>query len=342
MKKITVVVTGVGGGGVGEQVMKSLRLCGERYRVVGTDMTKFSLGMYRADTTYLLPAARDNHYIDRLLDVCDKEKAQVLVPGSEPELRAISKQRQRFEGVLLLINTQEVIDRCMNKWETHRWLREHDFRSPDSCLADGTSVLDRVELPAIVKPAVGGGGSFNCYMAQDKDELLFFINYVQKQGIMPIVQKYIGGADNEYTVGVLTDMANGALLGSIALRREITSGLSNRMRVPDQRSGGMLVVSSGISQGEFRDYPSIRYECERIALALGSRGPLNIQCRVHEGAVYAFEINPRLSGTAYLRAMAGRNEPDILIRRHLLGDYAPLAGYEEGLALRGLTEEIVL
>lgn len=343
MKKITVVITGVGGGGVGEQVMKSLRLCGDRYRIIGTDMTEFSIGLYRADTRYILPPANNDDYIDKLLEICDKEKARVLVLGSEPELRTISKHRQRFaeQGILLLINDQEVIDRCMNKWETHLWLEVHGFKSPYSYLPDGNNPPD-IELPAIVKPAIGGGGSFNCYMARDRDELLFFVNYIRKQGIQPVIQRYMGDADNEYTVGVLTDMVNGELLGSIALRREITSGLSNRMRIPTHDGGKMLVVSSGISQGEFRDYPQIRQECERIALALDSRGPLNIQCRVHRGEVYVFEINPRLSGTTYLRALAGRNDPDILIRRHLLGDNAPLSEYKEGLALRGLTEEVIL
>lgn len=345
-ERITVLITGVGGGGVGEQVMKSLQLRGDRYKIIGTDMTRFSLGMYRGiyrvDTKYLLPPAGDDSYLDKLLEACDKEGVQVLVPGSEPELRAISKQRQRFtgQGILLLINTQEVIDRCMNKWETHQWLGEHGFRSPDSCLPDGANASS-VELPAIVKPAVGGGGSFNCYMAQDMDELLFFIDYIRKQGIQPIVQKYMGAVDSEYTVGVLTDMVSGELLGSIALRREIMSGLSNRMRMPARYGKGVLVVSSGISQGEFRDYPQIRRECERIALAIGSRGPMNIQCRVHEGAVYTFEINPRWSGTTCLRTLAGRNEPDILIRRHLLGDNTPLVKYKEGLALRGLTDTYI-
>ena len=342
MKKITVLITGVGGGGVGEQVMKSLRLCGNRYRIIGTDMTRFSIGMYRADNECLLPPARDANYIDELLWVCGEEKVQVVVPGSEPELRAISENRQKFteRGTLLLANSQGVIDRCMNKWETHLWLKEHGFKTPDSCLPDRDDVPD-IELPAIVKPAVGGGGSFNCYMAQDQEELSFFTNYIRKQGLQPIVQRYMGAANSEYTVGVLTDMVNGELLGSIALRREITSGLSNRMRIPARGGGRELVVSSGISQGEFRDYPQVRQECERIALALGSKGPLNIQCRVHNGEVYVFEINPRLSGTTYLRTLAGRNDPDILIRRHLLGDNAPLTKYTEGLALRGLTEEVI-
>jgi len=345
VKMITVLITGVGGGGVGEQVMKSLRLCGDRYRIIGTDMTRFSIGMYRADSEHLLPPAKDANYIDELLRVCGEEETQVVVPGSEPELRAISKNRQRFteKGILLLINSQEVIDRCMNKWETHLWLKEHGFKTPDSHLANENDVVPymNIKLPAIVKPAIGGGGSFNCYMAQDRDELLFFINYIRKQGILPIVQRYTGDTNSEYTVGVLTDMVNGELLGSIALRREIMSGLSNRMRIPARGGGSVLVVSSGISQGEFRDYPHVRRECERIASALGSRGPLNIQCRVHNGEVYVFEINPRLSGTTYLRALAGRNDPDILIRRHLLGDNAPLTKYTEGLALRGLAEEIV-
>jgi len=343
MKKITVLITGVGGGGVGEQVMKSLRLCGDRYRIIGTDMTKFSIGLYQADTMYLLPPARDEGYIDRLLKICNMEEVQVVVPGSEPELRVISKNRQRFaeKGIMTLINAQEVIDRCMNKWETHLWLKGHEFKTPDSYLPDGNDIPD-VELPAIVKPAIGGGGSFNCYMAQNKEELLFFINYIKKQGILPIVQRYTGDANSEYTVGVLTDMVNGELLGSIALRREIMSGLSNRMRIPNRGGGSMLVVSSGISQGEFRDYPQVRQECERVALTLGSCGPLNIQCRVHNGETYVFEINPRLSGTTYLRALAGRNDPDILIRRHLLGDNAPLTKYTEGLALRGLVEEVVV
>jgi len=348
MKMITVLITGVGGGGVGEQVMKSLQFCGDRYRIVGTDMTKFSIGLHKADTAYLLPPARDDGYIDRLLKICNMEKVRVVVPGSEPELRTTSKNGQRFaeKGILLLANSQEVIDRCMNKWETHLWLKEHGFKTPDSCLPDRDDVPD-MELPAIVKPAIGGGGSFNCYMAQDQEELSFFINYIRKQGLQPIVQRYMGEADSEYTVGVLTDMVNGELLGSIALRREITSGLSNRMRIPARGGGSVLVVSSGISQGEFRDYPQVRRDCERIALALGSRGPLNIQCRVlagnelHDTEVYVFEINPRLSGTTYLRALAGRNDPDILIRRHLLGDNTLLTKYTDGLALRGLVEEIV-
>jgi carbamoyl-phosphate synthase large subunit len=72
---------------------------------------------------------------------------------------------------------------------------------------------------------------------------------------------------------------------------------------------------------------------------MGARGPLNIQCRVVDGEVKVFEINPRFSGTTSIRAMTGYNEPDVLIRRHLLGEtIQPRFPYRDALILRGLTE----
>ena len=55
-----------------------------------------------------------------------------------------------------------------------------------------------------------------------------------------------------------------------------------------------------------------------------------------------FEINPRFSGTTSIRAMVGYNEPDVLMRRHLLGEVFPAdLPYDEALVLRGLVESKV-
>jgi carbamoyl-phosphate synthase large subunit len=79
------------------------------------------------------------------------------------------------------------------------------------------------------------------------------------------------------------------------------------------------VISSGVSQGRIGKFKKITDQCRKIAEALESHGPLNIQCRVVDGVVHVFEINPRLSGTTSLRALIGFNEPDLLIQRHLKG-----------------------
>jgi len=55
--------------------------------------------------------------------------------------------------------------------------------------------------------------------------------------------------------------------------------------------------------------------------------------------LYVFEINPRFSGTTSLRAIAGFNEPDVLIRKYLLKEKVDKINYEEGHILRGLDEK---
>jgi carbamoyl-phosphate synthase large subunit len=84
----------------------------------------------------------------------------------------------------------------------------------------------------------------------------------------------------------------------------------------------------------------VRAKAEAIAQALGSVGPLNIQGRLDSGEFVPFEINPRFSGTTPMRAMAGFNEPELLIDWHLDPDqpwsYHPTMTHGE--FTRGLIE----
>ena len=72
------------------------------------------------------------------------------------------------------------------------------------------------KLPVVIKPAVGGGGSNLVFIAQDHEELTFFVRYVLKAGALPLAQD-TWDAEEEYTVGVLRTL-EGALLGSLAVR----------------------------------------------------------------------------------------------------------------------------
>ena len=85
--------------------------------------------------------------------------------------------------------------------------------------------------------------------------------------------------------------------------------------------GPTLAISSGISQGRIVDAAPVLRTAEAIAQGLGSVGPLNIQGRISRGTFVPFEINPRFSGTSPMRAMAGFNEPELLIDWHLDSDH---------------------
>jgi len=247
---------------------------------------------------------------------------------------------------LLLINSSEVIDACMDKWRTVQLLQSNGFTVPRSFLIESEKDISQVDvLPVVIKPAIGGGGSYNVYIAQDEEELHFFCKFILKQKMFPLVQEYIGTPDDEYTVGVLTTL-DGKLVNSIAVKRYILSGLSakikTRNRTEKEYLSDILAISSGISQGIIDDYKEVREVCEQIAIKLEAKGPINIQCRFWNGKVYPFEINPRFSGTTSLRAMVGYNEPDILIRHHLLGEpITPHFPYRKGYIMRGLSEQYI-
>ena len=192
-------------------------------------------------------------------------------------------------------------------------------------LAKNTNNLTDIDwFPVVVKPSVGGGGSANVYIAQSVNELMGLAAYLEldKNNQEFVIQQYVGLPEDEYTVGILHDL-DGNFIDSVAVRRELNGGLNVRMSVINKNLnnnlGPNLVISSGISQGIIGKFENITNQCREIAEALGSKGPLNFQCRFVEGKVQIFEINPRFSGTTSLRAMIGFNEPDLLIDRHVLG-----------------------
>jgi carbamoyl-phosphate synthase large subunit len=344
-REVVVMVTGVGGGGHGEQIVKALRLGQLRYRIIGTDTDPDSSGFRMVDEAHRVPRADSPDYIDTVLALCERHGARALFHGSEPEMYALQAHRSRFEdaGIYLPINRSHVMDVCRDKVETVRFLASHGFSTPLGWEIREPGDAARVDrFPVVLKPAVGGGGSANVAIAQDAEELLLFATHLLKHASPLAVQEYVGTPDAEFTVGVLFG-ADGALINSIATRRLLTTAISVRLRVPNRTArhdlGPMLVVSSGVSQGEVGRWPEVTGPCERIAAALLPNAPVNIQCRLVDGRVVPFEINPRFSGTTSLRAMAGFNEPDVLVRRDVFGESIDNHfAYDSCVIMRGLQE----
>lgn len=346
--ELNVMVTGVGGGGHGEQILKALRMAKTQYTIICADMSPTSIGLMEADYPYIIPPATDKGYLDELLGICIKHNVKALFHGSEPELKLMSRHRDIIEkeAIFLPINPPNVIDICMDKFKTMEFLKQNNFLFPETVQITSINDIEKINyLPLILKPSIGGGGSANTYIVQTKEELKMFAQYLLSYFKSFIAQQYIGTPDSEYTIGVLFSM-EGELLNSIAVKRNILSGLSNRIKVQNATGnpefGPILTISSGISQGEIGKFPEVTKQAEKITSTLGCRGAVNIQCRLVDSKIYVFEINPRFSGTTSLRALVGYNEPDILIRTHIFGEkITPHFKYKSGMITRGLIERLI-
>ena len=347
-KNLPLLITGVGGGGVGSQLLKTLRLSTLDYQIVGTDVSPKSKGLMEVDKPYLLPRATDEAYIETLLRICQREGVKAVFPGSEPELLKLSEHREVIAdaGIFMPIQPRSVLEVCSDKDATMKFLAAQGFAVPKSVMVSQAADLEKVDFyPAVLKPSTGAGGSAGVMIAQSPQELQALGSYMLNDYEGFLAQEYVGDIHSEYTIGVLTSM-DAELINSVAIKRIINAGLGNRIRVKNRTNrkelGAILAISSGLSQGELGRYEEVTKPAERIALALGATSAINVQCRLVMGEIYVFEINPRYSGTTYMRAMMGYNEPDVMIRKHLLNEsIKPGFDYKEGLILRGLHERII-
>lgn len=348
MNKINILVTGSGGGGIGEQVIKCLRLANLNFHVVATDVTQISKGKIDADEFIIAPLANSDSYISFILNLCISKNIKAIIPGSEIELKLFSKNRNVFSenNIALLINSKNVINICLDKNLTSQFLNENNFISPLSFAISNPLQLENINIfPLVLKPSIGGGGSVNTLIVQNKEELKVFGQFLLNQYEEFIAQEYVGDANSEYTVGILSTK-EGVIVDSIVLRRNILSGLGSKIKIMNTSKktelGKYLAISSGISQGEIVKNDIISKVCEQIASKLNSTGPLNIQLRLVGDKVYIFEINPRFSGTSPMRALAGFNEVEISIRNNILGEQKfERIDYKLGHVVRGLNEFFV-
>ncbi len=335
--EIEILVTGVGPGSTGEQVVKALRYASRRYRVTVANVDVARTVVAPGSRRVALPPASDEGYLEGLAAAANGVRARFIVPGSDVELVRIVEGKERLAELtpaIPLVNDLAVVKLCCDKGETAAAVTRAGLRAPRTIDCRSLEALNAavaregLRFPLILKPRKGGG-SADVFVAQDAEELKFHAERILRGSANAVVQEYVGDPTNEFTVGVL-HYPDGTVAGSIALRRHLTSALSVRSRAPNRTGreelGRELVVSSGFSQGDVDDFPEVCAQAERVATAVGSRGPLNVQGRLVDGRLVVFEVNPRFSGTEAMRAMAGWNAPEALMEWHL-GLPSSLEGY---------------
>ncbi len=340
--EVNVLVTGVGGGSLGREIMKAFKMSDHKYRIITTDMLDNSVGLHETSNSYVIPSASSADYIDSLLKICKKENVHAIAAGSEQEIEKISKNISIFEetGIKVLSNPWKVIERCKDKFSLTNFLSKKNILCPKSFLYHEETDVDKVEsFPVIIKPRTGSG-SRNVFIANDKQEAVFFGNYLIKYGFEPLIQEYVGSHEEEYTIGILY-ADEGKLVTSIAMKRILEGGLSTRQIVQIPNTKEKFVVSSGISQGLFEDFKEIRDAGVKIAKSLEANGPINIQCRKTDLGIFPFEVNPRFSGTTGSRSLVGHNEPDILCQYRLFNEIPEKIIHKNGYVVKDFHEKYI-
>lgn len=316
---LRILVTGAGSV-YGLGIIRALQASRLPIEVIAVDMNPFSLGLFVADKSYIAPAVWDESYYFFIENLCKTHQIKGIFIGSGSELSFYAKHREVLEestGTKVFVSSPKVIKICRDKWLTVCYLKRFGFSVPQTIRYPEdagrlSSFLKRTGFPLILKPRTGRG-SKGVELINHKRQLLRRIK--GKKNL--ILQEYILGEDQEYTVGICLNH-KGKVISKIALKRQLQDGVS------------IAAISD--------NYHDIADYCARVACSLEAYGAINIQLRLEQGKPVIFEINPRFSSSTGMRLLFGINEPECLIRSEVLGTEVMPVNPKTGLVLRQYTD----
>ena len=311
MKSINVVVTSAGGI-VAQGIIKSLKYHNKysrskrhEYKILATDISYEAAGLYRAHKFSLIPKPTAKEYLKSVVDLCNRNKIQVLFIGSDVELPVLCKNKEYIEdktGAVIITSQPHIVEMCRDKYKTNEFLQENNLNSIPTCLYhEIDDFLKDYKFPLVVKPREGFGSKL-FQIVNSIEELEFASKAITQIGWKPMIQKYLKGDANEYTTGLTLGKDKNQIMSTITIKK---------------------VLKHGQTYKAFIDkYPKVTKVCNQIAKKLRTFGPLNIQSRidVDDNQVKIIEINPRFSASGPMRTVAGVNEPDIMVRNVLFNE----------------------
>ena len=163
LRPITVLVSASGAPGTAA-LLGALRRNGERdLRLVGTDMSERSVGRHLCDAFHIVPAGSDPGFPDAMLDVVERERADVVLPQSSFDLEGLAAHRERFP-VPVLVSRPETIHRSNDKAESYALLHRIGVPAPEfrrvngaAQVAEAAHELGYPDRPVCFKPVFSSG-----------------------------------------------------------------------------------------------------------------------------------------------------------------------------------------
>ncbi len=283
---MNILITGAGGAAA-VSIWKSLAQEHEIYMV---DIDPCAAGLYLVPPTrrILIPPGDSDDFIPTLLNICQEQQIELLIPTVDVELLPVAMHASKFtsKGINVPLSSAKTLEICRDKYKLLQ-LCQSTGLTPSFILLTKDTADSCINFPYFAKPRLGAG-SRGAMIIPDKKAL----EQLPKDNSY-LIQELLPG--EEYSVDVYIH-SNGTPLAAVPrLRMKIDSGIA--------------VASQ----------TKINAHLSSIALKIAQKAEIsyvaNIQFKANaQGEFKLLEINPRFPGTLPLTAAAGIDIPQLLLK----------------------------
>ena len=287
--------------------------------VVATDCSNLAPAIYEADKFYIVPRIDADNYIDIILDICQKEKIDILISLIDPELSLIATNIEKFKaiGVNPVISDYDKVEMCFNKYEMYKFLINNNFKTAKSYINKEEFYKDledgKITFPVFVKP-VTGSASININKITSKEEL----EVLWKMSDPLIIQEFMNG--QEYGIDTYIDMIS---------KETVLIFLKKKLKM---RAGE---TDKALSVKNEKLFKLIKEFVEKA----GFVGIIDIDVFEVDGEYYISEVNPRFGGGYPFAYETGANVPKMIINNISGKINTPEIGkYKENVAMMKYSE----
>ncbi len=291
-------------------------------RVIATDCSNLAPAVYEADAFYLVPRITAPDYLDRVLEICEKEKITGVFSLIDPELSLLAKERERFlaVGTTPIISDYELVETCFDKYRMFELLQKMQIPTA-RCYTDQESFCraeeaGEISYPVFVKP-VRGSASIHINKVESKKEMEVLFDLYEDL----MIQEYMDGT--EFGADVYVDMISGKCT-DIFVKKKI------KMRAGE--------TDKSVS---FKDGKLFDVICD-FAEKCGFRGMIDIDIFEIDGVYYLSEVNPRFGG-GYPHAYGCGVNMAAAVVRNLSGEEneVRIGEYKEGICMMKFNEVMI-
>ncbi len=295
----------------------ALRDMGYDVVIVNNNPETVSTDYDTADRLYFEPLCPED--VENILAV-EQPVGVVVAFGGQTAIKLTSFLSEL--GVRILGTSAESIDIAEDRARFDALLEEFGIRRPRgkgvNTLAEALETAEVLGYPVLLRPSYVIGGR-NMTISRSAAQTAAYMEKILADGIRNpvLIDKYMPGIELE--VDVISDGTD-----------VLIPGVMEHIERAGVHSGDSIAVYPPYNLND----PQLQKICdisEKLALALGTKGLVNIQYLIFENELYVIEVNPRASRTVpYISKVTGVPMVE-LASRVMLGEPLKSLGFGTGL-----------